>query len=72
MLNEFEDLSLSCVSSTGTEITNCVVEGQTVLEYMGISTTYSPWLDVALLAVIWLAFRVLQFVFLKFLNKEKR
>jgi len=72
MLNEFDDLSLSCVTSSGDAVPNCTVEGETVLEYMGINTEYSPWLDVLLLAVIWLAFRVLQFVFLKFLNKEKR
>lgn len=72
MLNEFDDLSLSCVSSTGTAIAHCTVEGETVLEYMGINTTYSPWWDVALLALIWLVFRSFQFVFLKFLNKEKR
>ena len=72
MLNEFDDLSLSCVSSSGNDIANCTVEGSTVLEYMGINTSYSAWWDVMLLALIWLVFRALQFVFLKFLNKEKR
>eukprot|EP01095_Lingulamoeba_sp_RSL-Kostka_P000769 TRINITY_DN11053_c0_g1_i1.p1 TRINITY_DN11053_c0_g1~~TRINITY_DN11053_c0_g1_i1.p1 ORF type:complete len:633 (-),score=151.74 TRINITY_DN11053_c0_g1_i1:131-2029(-) len=67
MINEFIGLEFDCGS-----IPCSIKTGKDALNYLGINYHFSKWYDLLILFCIWLVFRLLQFIFLKFLNKEKR
>ena len=73
MSNEFQGLDLPCIN--GSLPTPCPpnssVSGTSVLNYLDIPYQYM-WGDIVVLVLIFFGFKIFQFIFLKFLNKEKR